>query len=201
MVPARYNRTAGALRLAAAYLLIAGVVAVARPSPLSVTLGFVIVSVGETLRVWAAGHLRKNVDLVTSGPFRYTRNPLYLGRLLIFSGLCVMALMPYHANYVVLAAGYIVFFGYYLPRKERVEPGRLLKIHGEAYARYFNAVPALFPTRTPFPEGASTGWSSERMRRNREHWMVIALLALSLFLLWIAYIRPAGLLSGLLDGW
>ena len=85
------------------------------------------------MRFWAAGHLHKNVDLVTSGPYRFTRNPLYLGRLLIFSGLAVMARLPWGLNLVaVLPLGWAVFFLYYLPRKERVEPARLAELHGEA---------------------------------------------------------------------
>jgi protein-S-isoprenylcysteine O-methyltransferase Ste14 len=182
-----YNRTLGFLRLVAVYVLILGLVLLARPTPLSVSIGFVLVALGEAVRFWAAGHLRKTVELITSGPYRYTRNPLYLGRLLIFTGICVMAPLPYRANWVVLGLGCLVFFGYYLPRKERVEPGRLRKTHGEPYQRYFEAVPALFPALHPYPEGASGGWSSERMLRNREHWMVIGLFLLSLLLLWRSY--------------
>jgi hypothetical protein len=142
---------------------------------------------GEAIRFWAAGHLLKTEELVTSGPYRFTRNPLYLGRLLIFIGLCVMARLPYGLNWLVLVLGCVVFFGYYLRRKERVEPARLLEKHGEAFERYFRAVPALFPTVHPYPEGASAGWSSDRMLRNREHWMAIGVLAISLLLLWRAY--------------
>jgi protein-S-isoprenylcysteine O-methyltransferase Ste14 len=195
-----YNRALGLLRLAAVWVLIAAVVVVARPTPLSVSVGFVFVALGEAVRFWASGHLRKTVELITSGPYRYTRNPLYLGRLLILTGLCVMARMPYYANLVVLAVGYAIFFGYYLPRKERVEPARLREFHGESYEPYFRAVPALFPTLKPYPEGASTGWSSARMLRNREHFMVIVLLAVSLLMLWIAYARPDGMLQMWISG-
>jgi protein-S-isoprenylcysteine O-methyltransferase Ste14 len=138
----------------------------------------------QSWRFWAAGHLRKTIELITSGPYRYTRNPLYLGRLLIFTGVCIMALLPYAINWIVLVLGYAIFFGYYLRRKERVEPARLRQTHGEPYERYFKAVPALFPTLKPYPEGASIGWSSDRMLRNREHWMVIGLSVISAFMLW-----------------
>jgi len=198
--PKQYNKTLGRLRLALVYVLVVGLIVVARPTPISVSVGFPIVVVGEAIRFWAAGHLRKTVELITSGPYRHTRNPLYLGRLLIFTGLCIMARMPYLANLVVLVLGWAVFFGYYLRRKERVEPARLRQTHGEAYERYFRAVPALFPALSPYPEGASIGWASERMLRNREHWMVIGLLAVSLLLLWIAYARPDGILFGWLTG-
>ncbi len=187
-----YNRTLGRLRVLAVLLLIAVLVVLARPTPLTVQIGFVFVLAGEAMRFWAAGHLRKTVELITSGPYRYTRNPLYLGRLLIFTGLAVMARLPWGLNWIVLGLGYLVFFGYYLPRKERVEPARLREWHGETYERYFEAVPALFPTLTPYAGASSSGWSSERMLRNREHWMVVGLLAVSLFLA-LAGLRPAAL--------
>ena len=182
-----YNKTLGRIRLAGIYLLLALMVAFSRPTPTGVTVGFLIAAVGETIRFWAAGHLLKTAELVTSGPYRYTRNPLYLGRLLIFSGLCVMARFPYGLNWVVLVVGLAVFFGYYLPRKERVEPARLAEVHGTAFERYLRAVPALFPTTRPYPDAGVSGWSSDRMLRNREHYMVVGIVAVTLFLLWKAY--------------
>ncbi len=174
-------------RLGSVYLLVALLAAFSRPTPLSVTAGVAVMLLGEALRVWAAGHLLKTEELVTSGPYRFTRNPLYLGRLLVFAGLCVMARLPYGANWLVLVAGCAVFFGYYLRRKERVEPARLRERHGEAFERYYRAVPALFPMLHPYPEGASAGWSSDRMLRNREHWMIVGVLLVSLLFLWRAY--------------
>jgi protein-S-isoprenylcysteine O-methyltransferase Ste14 len=198
---AHRGRWPARLRLVAVYLLVAGMVVLSRPTPLSVNLGLIFVAAGEAIRLWAAGHLHKTVELVTSGPYRYTRNPLYLGRLLIFTGLCVMARMPHRANFVVLALGYVIFFLYYLPRKERVEPARLRETHGESYERYFEAVPVLLPTWNPYPRSPSTGWSSERLRRNREHWMIAGLSIVWLLLLWIAHARPEGLLEAWLSGW
>lgn len=185
-----YNRPLHFVRLAATYAFVALLLWFAKPNPLGVTVGFLIAAAGEAVRFWAAGHLLKTRELITSGPYRYTRNPLYLGRFLILTGLCVMAEMPYHLNWAALLIGYVVFFGYYMPRKERVEPARLLEAHGEPYARYRDAVPALFPTLRPYAAGSTAGWSSDRMLRNREHWMVIAILAISAFLLSRAY-RPA----------
>ncbi|HKQ62753.1 MAG TPA: isoprenylcysteine carboxylmethyltransferase family protein [Candidatus Polarisedimenticolaceae bacterium] len=181
-----YNRTQGALRLAALYVFVGFLLWLSAPTPRSVYAGLPFLVVGEAIRFWAAGHLRKTVELITSGPYRYTRNPLYLGRLLIFVGLCLICSLPLAANWVVMLAGLAVFFGYYLPRKERVEPARLRQQHGAAYERYAQAVPALLPTLRPYAEGASTGWSSERMLRNREHWMVIGLTLIWLLQLWRA---------------
>ena len=182
-----YNRRLGLLRLAATYALMIALVMASRPTVLGVTAGFVLVALGEAVRFWAAGHLLKTAELVTSGPYRFTRNPLYLGRLLIFTGFAVMAQLPWGVNWIVLALGYAIFFGYYLPRKERVEPARLAQVHGEAYERYRRAVPALFPALRPYPDAGASGWSSDRMLRNREHWMLVGVLTVSLFLLWKAY--------------
>ena len=181
-----YNRPLGILRLGALYALLAVMIWRARPTGTGVAVGALFVIAGEAVRFWAAGHLLKTAELVTSGPYRYTRNPLYLGRLLIFTGLCIMAELPYHANWILLASGCAIFFGYYLPRKERVEPARLQEVHGAAYEQYRRAVPALFPTLRPFPDAGASGWSSDRMLRNREHWMVLGLTAIVLFMLWRA---------------
>lgn len=181
------ERWAVGLRRAAIYLTLLLLLAVATPSPLGVTLGFMIAASGQALRLWAAGHLRKTTELATSGPYRYTRNPLYLGRLVIFSGLVVMARLPGHLSWLLLGLGYALFFSYYLRRKERVESARLRAVHGETYERYHDAVPALFPTLHPYPAGGEIGWSSVRMLRNREHWMLLGLLLSTLYLLFRAY--------------
>ncbi len=186
-----YDRRLGALRLIATFVFVAALVAMARPRPLEVAIGFVIAAAGEAVRFWAAGHLLKTKELITSGPYRYTRNPLYLGRLLILTGLCVMCRLPFCANWILLVVGYAVFFFYYLPRKERVEPARLRAVHGEAYDRYFKAVPALIPTLRAYPGGSNLGWSSDRMMRNREVWMLLGILAITLFLLWRSHEIPA----------
>lgn len=181
-----YNTTLARVRLVAVYGLLGAMALLARPSVRSVLAGAVLVALGEAIRFWAAGHLLKTAELVTSGPYRFTRNPLYLGRLLIFTGLCVMARLPHGLNWVVMLAGWAVFFGYYLPRKEKVEPARLSEVHGAPFDRYRAAVPALFPSWRPYPHGSDARWSSARMLRNREHWMVVALLAITLFLYWRA---------------
>ncbi|HEX4824968.1 MAG TPA: isoprenylcysteine carboxylmethyltransferase family protein [Candidatus Polarisedimenticolaceae bacterium] len=190
MSEGNYNRALGAVRLLATFAFIVTIVVFARPRPFEVALGFVIAAIGEGIRFWAAGHLLKTKELITSGPYRYTRNPLYLGRMLIMTGLCIMCRLPYFANLILLAIGYAIFLGYYMPRKERVEPARLRAIHGDAYDRYFKAVPALIPTLRPYQNASNLGWSSDRMFRNREVWMVVGILAVSVFLLYRSHRLP-----------
>jgi protein-S-isoprenylcysteine O-methyltransferase Ste14 len=171
----------GYLRLAAVYALVAWLAWSSDPSPATFWIGLGLVLPGEAIRFWAAGHLLKSAELVTAGPYAYTQNPLYLGRLLIFSGFCLMASLPARANLIVLGAGLAVFFGYYIPRKIRVEGQRLAERHGEAWAEYHRAMPILFPRLTPYPKRVAAPWRMERMLRNREHLMVAGVALVSLF--------------------
>ena len=140
------------------------------------------------MRLWAAGHLVKTRELITSGPYRYSRNPLYLGRLLIFTGLCVMATrLPYGANWMgACLGGWAIFFGYYLPRKERVEPARLREVPRRGLRTLSPSGPgSLFPALRPYdgrldPRRGRPG----RMLHNREHWMVAGLTLAAGLLVW-----------------
>jgi protein-S-isoprenylcysteine O-methyltransferase Ste14 len=181
-----YNRFFGVLRLAALFAVILVLIYYARPTVLSVAVGFVFVAMGETVRFWSSGLLLKTRELMTAGPYRYTRNPLYLGRFWILTGLIIMVNLPSYLSLIGLVFGWAWFLGVYMRRKERVEPARLREEHGEAYERYFEAVPALFPTLRPYQDYTPASWSVERMLRNREYWMVIGLLGVAAYLLWRA---------------
>jgi protein-S-isoprenylcysteine O-methyltransferase Ste14 len=177
------SKLLGYLRLALLYLFIGVLVWFSRPTPLLFGIGGVFVFAGEAMRIWAAGHLVKSLELVDSGPYAYTQNPLYLGRLLILTGFCVMAKSRWYLNWAALAAGYAVFFGYYIPRKLRVEGARLRKMHGEAFARYHDAVPILFPLSGRFP-GRSLSWSMPRFVRNQEYLVLAGVLTVCAFFAW-----------------
>src|ERR1044072_9508963 len=61
----------------------AGFLFFARPTPKMLLIGASVSLLGLALRAWAAGHIRKYAQLATSGPYAFTRNPLYLGRFLL----------------------------------------------------------------------------------------------------------------------
>lgn len=73
--------------------LLAGVAVVllGEPSAPSLVLGLALVGAGEGVRFWAAGHLHKTRELVTSGPYAWVRHPLYAGTLLVGCGFLVAA--------------------------------------------------------------------------------------------------------------
>lgn len=177
------SRILGYFRLAGVYLFVGFLVWVSRPSPALFVVGAIIVAAGESIRVWAAGHLVKSLELIDSGPYACTQNPLYLGRLLILTGFCIMAHNEYYLNWIALVLGYLIFFGYYIPRKLRVEGGRLQKMHGEAWVRYNAAVPILIPSLSRYP-GKRTPWSLGRAVKNQEYLVLTGILLVLAFFAW-----------------
>ena len=63
----------------------------ARPTPRSLAAGAIVAVIGEAIRIWAAGHLEKGREVTTSGPYAFTRHPLYVGSTIIGVGLAVGA--------------------------------------------------------------------------------------------------------------
>jgi len=84
-----YNRFFGVARLVAVFGVVLALVYFGRPTVLSVAVGFAFVAIGESVRFWSSGLLLKTKELMTAGPYRYTRNPLYLGRFLILTGVII----------------------------------------------------------------------------------------------------------------
>ena len=175
------SKVLGFIRLALVYAFIAALLYVSHPTPALLWTGAVLALSGEAIRMWAAGHLTKSVRLVTSGPYAYTQNPLYLGRLLILTGLAIAARTEGYVNLVALALGYAVFFLYYIPRKLRVEGGRLARLHGAAFEEYHRSVPILLPRLRRYP-GGRQAWSLPLMVRNQEP-LVLAGVTLALAVL------------------
>ena len=127
----------GSLRVLTVMALVAALVTFSQPTWPWVLAGTPLVALGEIWRAWAAGHLVKSKELAISGPYRHVQNPLYFGRLCILTGVALMAWMPVTLggrvvplNAVVLVLSLLVFFGYYIPRKKRVEGERLQRLHG-----------------------------------------------------------------------
>ncbi len=167
------NKALGQLRLILLYLLIGFLAWKSHPTPTTFLIGVVLVVFGEAVRFWAAGHLLKSRELVTSGPYAYTQNPLYLGRIFIYSGFCIMAQLDSYLNLLVLVIGMGIFSFYYLPRKIRVEGKRLARLHGESWQAYFDEMPVLFPRLAPYQASVAAPWRTDRMLRNREYLMVL----------------------------
>jgi len=175
--PKPYADAVAKLRVPSGFLLVAAFAWLAAPTTQSLAIGGPVSIVGLLIRAWAAGHLAKNQQLATGGPYSYVRNPLYVGTLLVAAGL-VIATRRVELAWLFGA----VFFLVYLPVIQNEEQ-HLRKLFPE-YARYAERVPALVPYRVP---AASTSrFRMELYVRNQEYQALIGyLLGLGL-LVWRA---------------
>ena len=158
-------------RLLVVYALAIAAVLLSRPSPASLAVGAIPIALGEALRLWATGHLHKNDALTVGGPYAYLRHPLYFGTLLIGAGFLVMAWSA--LAFGIAALFVLVYFGYYMPYKDRIESARLEALYGDAYRRYAVAVPRLVPRLHAYQPLAAerapeTTWRRARFADNNE---------------------------------
>ena len=114
----------------------------ARPTLLTLVVGTVIALIGLFIRAWSSGHIRKARELAISGPYAYTRNPLYLGSFLMGVGFSEASGVWWLA--LIFSA---LFIGIYLPVM-RVEMDDIRQIFGEDFDEYVRNVPMFIPRLT-----------------------------------------------------
>lgn len=138
----------------------------ARPTPRAILIGAGIALLGLLIRAAAAGHLYKHQQLATSGPYRFTRNPLYFGSALLATGLLVAGRSWQAASLVALY--FAVFYSATMQREEQELRAR----YGAAFDAYAARVPLVLPSLFPSipPEGeAAAKFSWVQYRSNREY--------------------------------
>ena len=114
----------------------------AHPSARSLGASLALVLPGLALRGYASGYVKKNAELTMTGPYAWTRNPLYLGSMLIAFGFAAGARSP------LLAAALACLFALiYLPVIRGEE--QYLRTHFAEFAGYARQVPRLLPWRLP----------------------------------------------------
>lgn len=153
--------------------------ALARPTPLLLMIGGAIGIVGLAIRAWAAGYLRKHQALARSGPYAFTRNPLYFGSVILAAGFIVVSGSIWAA--IVVAA----YIGLFYPAVMRREEAELRARYGEDFGTYAAAVPLFWPALRRFPAHAEAHerFSWALYRRNREYQAAIGFI-LGLAILW-----------------
>jgi protein-S-isoprenylcysteine O-methyltransferase Ste14 len=162
----------------------------ARPEPRLLLWSLLAVLPGVWLRGYAAGYVKKNAELTRTGPYAYTRNPLYLGSMLIAFGFAIAAGRIWLG---ILLLG--LFLAIYWPVILSEEA--FLRGAFPGFDAYAAAVPRLLPRLTParFGMGESFGagrFSPERYRHHREYNALIGAAALYAALglrMWLAH-RP-----------
>ena len=154
----------------------------ARPRPATLAVGAVVSVLGLLLRAWAAGHIRKNSALATSGPYAFTRNPLYLGSFLLGLGFTIAS--GFWVLGIVFA---LLFLGIYFPVM-RVESATLADLFGKSFEEYARQVPLFCPRVTPYRSGElAKGFDSSLYLRYREYRAALGLVIAWAVLVFKAY--------------
>ena len=147
-------------RVSLGFMFAALVLWLATPTLQSLAIGGAIAILGESIRIWAAGHLEKSKEVTSSGPYRYTRHPLYLGSSLIGIGMAVAA------NNTIVAVIVIAYLALTLTAAMRSEEAHLREKFGDAYDAYAQK-------RAPSVERI---FSWQRAVYNREHHTIAGVL-------------------------
>ena len=158
------------LRVPLGFVFGALALALASPTPRTLAWGGVVAILGESLRVWASGHLEKSREVTSSGPYRWTRHPLYVGSSIMGVGLAIAS-----ARWEV-ALVVVVYLVATLTAAIRSEEAFLTTAFGDAYPQYRAG-----------HLGVARPFSWRRAQANREYRAGVGLLAVMLFLAWKAW--------------
>jgi protein-S-isoprenylcysteine O-methyltransferase Ste14 len=176
-----YSRVARRIRVPLGFVFAVLYFWLARPTWRFLALGAILIVPGLLIRALASGHVRKDEALATTGPYAYTRNPLYLGSLLMGVGFAVAA-----RSWCVGVVLIVMFFAIYLPviRGEEV----FLRQKFLEFEEYVRRVPRIFPRLTPLrSDGAGGAFSLDLYLKHREYNALLG--ALAMFAALIAKIR------------
>ena len=172
---ARRIRVPSGFAFAALYLYFA------RPSAWSLVLGTAVIIPGLIIRALASGHVTKNERLTTSGPYAHTRNPLYLGSLILALGFALAS-----RSWGIGVAIILLFIAIYLPVISAEEA--FLRERFPEFEDYARQVPRLWPRLGSF--GNSSKFSSDLFWKHREYNATVGaaamLAALLTKLLWMS---------------
>ena len=148
-------------------------------TPERLVIGAVVAAIGLFVRAWAAGHIVKNHQLATTGPYAHVRNPLYFGSFLLAAGFAIAA-------HPVLLLFVAAFWGLiYWPTMQR-ERANILGRFPEAYPRWAEHVPMFVPRLTPWRQPGVTGepWNASLYLKHRE-WQAALVYVLAVAWLWV----------------
>lgn len=168
-----WSRIARRIRVPLGFAFAALYLWLAHPTPLFIALSLLLVVPGIWLRAYASGYVKKNAELTMTGPYAHTRNPLYLGSMLIAFGFALAS----RSLWITLAL-IVLFAIIYVPVIRSEEA--FLRSKFAAFDTYAASVPRLFPRFTPAPADAldSGSFSSELYKKHREYNALIGALAI-----------------------
>lgn len=171
----RWKKISRRIRVPLSFLCVIFYFWLAQPSFRSLLLSLVLVVPGIFLRSYASGHVTKNVQLTTTGPYGYTRNPLYFGSILIAFGFAVAA----RSVWIVLVF-LVLFLIIYWP--VILDEEQYLRAQFPGYETYARRVPRLIPRLGRPQTGIDGKFSFELYRKHREYNSVLGAICMYLVL-------------------
>jgi len=170
---AEWSRVARRIRVPLGFAFAVLYFWLARPSWRSLAFGAVLIIPGLVIRAQASGHVRKNEALAMSGPYAHTRNPLYLGSLLMGIGFALAA-----RSWWVGTALIAMFFAIYVPVIRSEEA--FLRERFPEFEAYAKAVPRMIPRLRPaFRDQAVGGFSMNLYLKHREYNALLGAVAMT----------------------
>ena len=150
------------IRVPLGFALAVLLVILAKPTLLSLALGGAVAFIGVLIRAWAAGHIRKYEKLATTGPYSFTRNPLYFGSFLLAAGFAIAAGVWWLALIVA-----VLYLSIYYPVMRVEESDLRSKFRGE-FEEFAANVPLFFPRPTPWRR-MDAGFDFQLYLKHREY--------------------------------
>ena len=160
---AEWSRVARRIRVPLGFVFAVLYLWLARPTWRFLALGSLLILPGLLIRALASGHVRKNEALATTGPYAYTRNPLYLGSLVIGIGFAIAA-----RSWLVGAGIVVMFFAIYVPVIRSEE--RFLREKFPEFDDYARRVPSMVPRFTPARTSDDAGKFSIKLYFKHREW-------------------------------
>jgi len=139
-----FRKLAQRFRVTLGFLIVPLLFIAARPTPRSLVSGLLISLIGLAIRAWASGYLKKNQELTVTGPYAYTRNPLYFGTFILALGVALST----NAWWFV-AVFVVLYLLIYVPVMQ-AEAETLNKLFPAEYASYRLRVPMFLPRLAPY---------------------------------------------------
>ncbi|MEW6455090.1 MAG: isoprenylcysteine carboxylmethyltransferase family protein [Acidobacteriota bacterium] len=169
-------------RISSGFVIVLIIILISKPTLTSLLMGAIIGILGLLIRAWSSGHLIKDKSLTTSGPYRFTRHPLYFGNLLLGIGFIISS-----NSFYGLILFIIYFLLFYIPII-KLEEKKMDNFFSDKFGEYKDKVPVIFPIFKPYKNSSNKKFSWFLYFKNREWRASIGFITIWLILIIKSYL-------------
>jgi protein-S-isoprenylcysteine O-methyltransferase Ste14 len=142
-------------------------------------VGLALFVLGSVVRLWASGHVRKDRELATDGPYGFVRHPLYVGNILILAGFCTASGLWWS-----WLLGLVFLLAFY-PPAIRQEDAKLQHLFGDAWRSWRAEVRALLPRARSWRGAGAGSWSPRQSLVQNGEPIIATFLLILMLVLWL----------------